>query len=62
MMWKEFLLGALFILAAIFPILFVPLLLLTLAILFWLVPYFAKHRVWEKTPQDIEAEKHHMAH
>ncbi len=60
-MWKEFLLGALFIMAAIFPILFVPLLVLTLGILFWLIPYVRKHHVWEKTPQDLEAE-HRLQH
>lgn len=53
--------GALFIMAAIFPILFVPLLVLTLGILFWLIPYVRKHHVWEKTPQDLEAE-HRLQH
>jgi len=61
-MWKEFLLGTLFIMAAIFPILFVPLLVLTLAILFWLIPYVRKHHVWDKTQQDLEAEQRLQHH
>ncbi len=61
-MWKEFSLGALFIAAAIFPILFVPILVLTLAILFGLIPYLRKHHVWDKTPQDIEAEQRLQHH
>ncbi len=61
-MWKEFSLGALFILAAIFPILFVPLLALVLAILFGLIPYFTKHHVWDKTQQDLEHDNQQLHH
>jgi hypothetical protein len=61
-MWKRFAIVAMFLMAAVFPILFVPLLALTLAILFGLIPYVSTHRVWDKTPQDIEAEKRLQHH
>ena len=43
---KKFIIAAMFILAAIFPILFFPLLALTLITTLVLIPYMAKHGVW----------------
>jgi hypothetical protein len=43
---KKFIIAALFIVAAMLPILFIPLLALTLVIILVVIPYFAKHGVW----------------
>jgi hypothetical protein len=57
---KRYLIGAMFILAAIFPILFFPILAITLVTIFLVIPYAAKHGVWgedHKTSDDL----HHAA-
>jgi hypothetical protein len=43
---KKFIIAALLILAAIFPILFLPLLAISVVIIFFVIPYVAKHGVW----------------
>jgi hypothetical protein len=43
---KTFIIALLFILATIFPILFFPLLALTLVTLLVIAPYVMKHGVW----------------
>ncbi len=59
---KHYVIGALFILAAIFPILFFPILAVTLLVLFGLIPWAMKHEVWHQTKEDIEEEtRHHHA-
>lgn len=46
---KKYVIAFLLILAAIFPILFLPLLAITVVIIFFVIPYVAKHGVWGDT-------------
>ncbi len=43
---KKYFIAFLLLLAAVFPILFLPLLALTVVIIFFVIPYVAKHGVW----------------
>ncbi len=54
---KIFIAFALFIAAAMLPIIFVPLLALTLVTLAILAPDLLTHHVWEKTKEDLEEEE-----
>jgi predicted membrane protein len=43
---KKFTIAALLLLAAVFPILFIPLLALALVVFFVFIPYLVKHPIW----------------
>ncbi len=63
MNFKTYLIAGMFLLAAVFPILFIPLLALTLVVLFLISPYFVEHNVWTQTKEDIEEDlRHHPSH
>ncbi len=59
---KIFIIFALFLLASVLPILFVPILALTLITLAILAPDLLTHHVWGKTKEDLEEEAHHAHH
>jgi len=54
---KIFIIFALFIAASVLPIIFVPLLAMTLVVLAVLAPDLLTHHVWGKTKEDLEEEE-----
>lgn len=59
---KIFIIFALFLLASVLPILFVPLLALTLVTLAILAPDLLTHHIWGKTKEDLDEEARHAHH
>ncbi|MBL7851217.1 MAG: hypothetical protein JNN04_09975 [Cyclobacteriaceae bacterium] len=59
---KIFIIFALFLLASVLPILFVPLLALTLITLAILAPELLTHHVWGTKEEDREEEARHAHH